>query len=311
VNDLPKTIDSRGSGATEDPDDQKLTQKTTEQPDLIGSSIGNIEVIDRLGAGGMGEVYLGIDHRLDRRVALKTLHAQFDISSATKARFRREAQILSRLDHPGICRLYDLVEGERDSLVLEYVQGRPMGEISGHLAKDEVVRIGRDIADALAMCRRALDLRRTAFGTEHPKVASTMTNCAQVLEEIGHYEEALELMEEAFQMRLRLLGPDHPSVFHSLTGLSQLLNATGREDEAEAYLHHAIRLAEGTLPPEHVNLGKLKSNLSVVAIRAERWSEAADLAQDILQDLEANPSPKNDTMAAEIRAWLLREGKRR
>ena len=780
MNDLPKTIDTKGSAVTKDPDNEKLTQETTELPSLIGTSIGNIEIIDRLGAGGMGEVYLGVDHRLDRRVALKTLHAQLELSSATKVRFRREAQILSRLDHPGICRLYDLVEDEQDYLILEYVQGKSLEELSGQLPKDEVIRVGRDIAEALAaahregvihrdlkpdnvmldehgsikildfgisrlvggdreypddpkandaicqprshpaspdltehgtivgtprymspeqiqglpltpaadvyslglllcelltgasplstldlpsllgrdpeepltlpedidrhcrslfesmtqadplkrpdaaecarrldhirsapqrrrrkilvaglsltaiaaiigalslgqamgkgrhkcrdfgrhlegvwdhtvadnlqkvfvtsdalgawpsvksafdayaekwialrteaceatwmrgeqtpemldlemacfdrrladleallevfsdnlssikdkaalaahslpplmtcldtrllsarvplpedpvtiarvqavredlsrikarldagdfgraweqlqalerdvtaidhspltaeyrylegllgeklgapaeadhalmqailagesgrhdrkvaqawirrvwihgpmmsdfegadelagfaeaaitrsgddpelegalanhqaiilfmkeqpkealaVCRQALDLRRKAFGPEHPKVASTMQNCAQLLEGLGQFEEALELMEEAFQMRLSLLGPNHPSVLHSLTGLSQLLGATGRKDEAEAYLHYAIQLAEDILPPGHVNLGLLKNNLSVVAIDAEQYSEAADLAREAASLLRTASGPQS------------------
>lgn len=154
MNDQSKTVDFKLSVEIKDLDHETLAQEATEQSGLVGTSVGNIEIIGRLGSGGMGEVYLGIDLRLDRRVALKTLHDQFELSPATKVRFRREAQILSRLDHPGICRLYDLVEAERDYLVLEYVQGRPLGELSGRLQKDKVIRVGRDIAEALAAAHR-------------------------------------------------------------------------------------------------------------------------------------------------------------
>lgn len=91
------------------------------------------------------------------------------------------------------------------------------GALDNHRAVILVLQERPD--EALAVCRQALDLRKKAFGLEHPRLASTMQNCAQILESLGRPDESLELAENAFRMRLRLLGPDHPSVLHSLSGL--------------------------------------------------------------------------------------------
>ena len=77
---------------------------------LIGRHVGNIRIVEFIGAGGMGEVYLGMDERLDRNVAVKSLKPGLRVSEDVRNRFYREARILSRLDHPSICRLYDLVD---------------------------------------------------------------------------------------------------------------------------------------------------------------------------------------------------------
>ena len=75
----------------------------------------------------MGEVYAGFDETLKRRVALKAIRAEHRLSAASKARFLREARILSRLDHPHICRVYDFIEGaEGDWLVLELIEGKTL-----------------------------------------------------------------------------------------------------------------------------------------------------------------------------------------
>lgn len=95
-----------------------------EDASWIGRRIRNIEIEELLGSGGMGRVYLGFDHALHRRVALKVLRPSVGLSDAGKARFLREARTLSRLEHPGICRIYDLLEHNGvEILVLELVPG--------------------------------------------------------------------------------------------------------------------------------------------------------------------------------------------
>ena len=75
----------------------------------------------------MGEVYAGVDETLKRRVALKAVRAEHRLDARAKARFLREAQILSNLDHPNICRVYSYVEAaDQDWLVLELIEGRNM-----------------------------------------------------------------------------------------------------------------------------------------------------------------------------------------
>ncbi len=86
--------------------------------------VGHIEILELLGTGGMGEVYRGFDEVLERQVAIKRLRAERRFSPSSRERFLREARLLSRLDHPGICRIYDLVEdGGAEYLVLELIEG--------------------------------------------------------------------------------------------------------------------------------------------------------------------------------------------
>ena len=93
---------------------------------LLGTTIGRIRLVDRLGEGGMGEVFVGYDQTLDRRVAVKCVRVG-DRPRKIKGRFLQEARILSRLDHPNICQIYDFVEREdRDFLVMELVEGESL-----------------------------------------------------------------------------------------------------------------------------------------------------------------------------------------
>ena len=94
---------------------------------LLGTMIGRIRLVDRLGRGGMGEVFAGYDETLGRRVAVKCVHAGHRLDEKVKGRFLQEARILSRLAHPNICQIYDFVEGDdRDFLVMELVTGESL-----------------------------------------------------------------------------------------------------------------------------------------------------------------------------------------
>src|SRR5687768_11533721 len=102
-----------------------------------GTRLGPYEVVARLGAGGMGEVYEAWDTRLDRRVAIKVSREQFS------ARFAREARAIAQLNHPRICQLYDVGP---DYLVMEYIDGRPL---EGAMPLDQALAAGIEICDAL------------------------------------------------------------------------------------------------------------------------------------------------------------------
>jgi serine/threonine protein kinase len=118
-----------------------------------GSRLGAHEIVDMLGAGGMGEVYRARDMRLDRTVALKVLPAELMRSPERRERFEREARAISRLSHPHICTLYDVGrEGDTDFLVMEYLEGEPLVERlrRGALAPEEAIRYGVQIAEALS-----------------------------------------------------------------------------------------------------------------------------------------------------------------
>ncbi len=95
-----------------------------------GARIGPYEITGALGAGGMGEVYLAHDSRLNREVALKILPEALAADPERLARFRREAQVLASLNHPNIAAIYGVEDSQNgQALVMELVPGRTLAEI--------------------------------------------------------------------------------------------------------------------------------------------------------------------------------------
>ncbi len=119
---------------------------------MIGRIIGHYRIIEKIGAGGMGVVYRARDERLERDVALKVLPSGALADDETRQRFRKEALALSQLNHPNIATIHDFdSEGGVDFLTMELIAGVTLGEKlrSGALAEGEVIRLGRQIAEAL------------------------------------------------------------------------------------------------------------------------------------------------------------------
>ena len=122
-----------------------------------GTRLGPYRVDSLIGSGGMGEVYLGLDTRLDRQVAIKVLQRSLAKDASLRERFEREARTISSLSHPNICTLFDLGRHDgSDYLVMEYLQGETLADRIGRgpLPPREVVRIGLGIASALEAAHR-------------------------------------------------------------------------------------------------------------------------------------------------------------
>ena len=120
---------------------------------MIGQTLGRYRVIEKVGAGGMGEVYRAHDERLDRDVALKVLPAGALANEAARKRFRKEALALSKLNHPNIQTVHDFdTQGGVDFLVTEYVAGASLDDklAAGALREKELIHLGRQLADGLA-----------------------------------------------------------------------------------------------------------------------------------------------------------------
>ena len=121
---------------------------------LIGERLGPYEVASLLGRGGMGIVYLALDTRLQRPVAIKVLPPAYTQDPRLRARLRREARAAAALSHPGIATVFALEEfDDRLYLVCEYVAGRTLGALmevrAGAISIAEVLSIAVDIARAL------------------------------------------------------------------------------------------------------------------------------------------------------------------
>jgi serine/threonine-protein kinase len=123
----------------------------------VAETISHYRVLHPLGQGGMGEVYAGVDETLKRRVALKAIRAEHRLSPVAKARFLREARLLSQLDHPNICRIYDYIEGdENDWLVLELIEGKSLQTaLEAGVDPASRQRIAQQVADVLVATHTA------------------------------------------------------------------------------------------------------------------------------------------------------------
>jgi TolB-like protein len=119
---------------------------------MIGRTLARYRVVEPLGKGGMGVVFRAWDPHLERDVALKLLPEGSLADEAGRARFRREARALSRLNHPAIGTVFDFdTQEDRDFLVMEFVPGTTLAErlAAGPLEEGEVVALGLQIAEAL------------------------------------------------------------------------------------------------------------------------------------------------------------------
>jgi Tol biopolymer transport system component len=119
-----------------------------------GSRLGPYEIVSRIAAGGMGEVFKARDTRLDRSVAIKVLPAELAQNAGFRLRFEREARTISQLNHPNICTLYDVGDGY---LVMELLDGESLADRLGRgpLPLKDVMRYGIEIAAALDRAHRA------------------------------------------------------------------------------------------------------------------------------------------------------------
>lgn len=114
-----------------------------------GTMVQHYRIVEKLGAGGMGEVYLAEDTKLKRQVALKFLSTQYVSDSDFKTRFMREAEATAKLNHPNIVTIYDVSEFQgRPFFAMELIEGQSLRELS----KDKELDLDRIIELAIQIC---------------------------------------------------------------------------------------------------------------------------------------------------------------
>jgi serine/threonine protein kinase len=120
---------------------------------MIGQLVGNYKIEEKLGEGGMGAVYKGVDTMLDREVAIKALRPELASQTSVVERFRSEAVTLAKLNHPNIAALYTMFrQGEELYMVLEFVRGETLDSIiqkRGAMSADEMIPVFCQILDGI------------------------------------------------------------------------------------------------------------------------------------------------------------------
>ncbi|MCY7375242.1 MAG: protein kinase [Pyrinomonadaceae bacterium] len=120
---------------------------------LTGQEIGGYKILEKLGSGGMGEVYLADDVRLNRQVALKFLSNSLVDDAWAKRQLFREAQAVSMIDHPNICPVYDVKEiGVHSFIVMQYIEGKTLSDLirNHQIEEKQYISIARQVTAALA-----------------------------------------------------------------------------------------------------------------------------------------------------------------
>jgi len=125
---------------------------------MIGKTVQQYQFIEKLGAGGMGEIYKALDTRLNRYVAIKVLPPASSADPGRRSRFIQEAQAASALNHPNIITIYDILsDAETQYMVMEYIAGKTLLDVipKGGLRVPVVLQYGTQMADALATAHAA------------------------------------------------------------------------------------------------------------------------------------------------------------
>src|SRR3989454_11586908 len=158
---------------------------------MIGTSLGNYRILDKIGAGGQGTVYKALDNKLGRTVVIKILPAELTAKEANLKRFEREARLASALDHPNICTIFDLNEiNGIHFIAMQYVEGRNVRQlVNGRpLELQSALSIAIQVTDALAAAHsRGIIHRDVKAGnvmvTSHGQVKVLDFGLAKLLDE--------------------------------------------------------------------------------------------------------------------------------
>ncbi len=310
-----------------------------------GTRLGPYEIVSLLGAGGMGEVYLARDSRLDRRVAIKVLPAELAAHPERKQRFEREARAVSSLNHPHICVLHDIGEdGGVHFLVMEYLEGETLAQrlSRGALPLELVLRYAVEMAEALEQARRRgvvhRDLKPANVMVTKSGVKLLDFGLAKLRAEAGRASGLSSLPTEARSLTadgvipgtLQYMAPEQlegkePDARTDLFAFGGIVYemATGRRafsGESAASLVAAILEHEpaplSSIQPAAPALLEHVVKRSLAKDPDERWQTAADLARELKWIAESRdkqqpslaPKPGAVTALAGLRLPVIAAG---
>jgi serine/threonine protein kinase/Tfp pilus assembly protein PilF len=289
---------------------------------MIAESIAHYRIIKKLGAGGMGEVYLALDTKLDRKVAIKVLPPDSLAEENLKKRLLREAQAAAKLDHPNICAIYDV--NEADSLtfiVMQYIEGETLAEkmerkplgVSTALAVAEQAAEGLAEAHAHGIVHRDIkpqnmiitprgQLKILDFGlAKQMRASDTVDNeaaTATLLSKPGLVVGTMPYMSPE-QVKGESLDASSDIFSLGVTLYEMLAGKHPFKDKSAAVTMSRILLGE-PIPTEQFE-AQVSPELQTLLSKMLRKDKAAryQSAQDFLTDLRRLPAelPANDTQA--------------
>jgi eukaryotic-like serine/threonine-protein kinase len=294
-----------------------------------GARFGAYEILALAGAGGMGQVYRARDTRLGRTVALKFLSGALTTRPDTFERLKREAQVVSRLNHAHICALYDI--GEQDDityLVMEFVAGETLADrlARGPLPLEESLRYGAQMADALDAAHREGIVHRDLkprnvmltrdgvklldFGLA--KLCETEGQLRGMRTTIGRISEEGVLVGTLAYMAPEQLEGKDVDARTDLFALGVVLHemTSGRhpfERGSKASLISAILTADPPPLPARTPLTPAPFERAIVRCLAkdphERWQTARDLSAELKWILETAPGRAASSRDIVANAW--------
>ncbi|MBK7875990.1 MAG: protein kinase [Planctomycetes bacterium] len=241
-------------------------------------TIGPYRILDVLGRGGQGTVYRALDSRLDRLVALKVLSLSLaSVSQGRRSRFRREAAIVSRLDHPGICTILDAdLEGDTPYIAMRFVEGETL-------------------AMALARAREKRDDPSSHSTGATPTSASRLlapTRALELAEALTFFERAARALHAAHEAGVVHRDVKPGNIMVSTDGAPVILDfglARGDEDESA----HLTRSDEIFGTPAYISPEQLESGKNV-----DRRTDVYSLGVVLYECLTLERPFQGDTGAA-------------
>src|SRR6266511_3470982 len=164
---------------------------------------------------------------------------------------------------------------------------------------------GRKYDEALRLYERALAIREKALGPDHPHVAGSLSNLANIYYFRGDFAKAEPLYERALAIREKTLGPDHPDVAASLNNLASIYNLKGDFEKAESFYQRALAIWEKALGPDHPQVTLSLDNLASLYRAKGDNTKAEPLAQRALAIKEKALGPEHPDVALSLNNLVM------